>query len=639
MEAPEEKPQETKAPEVAQEDVAALETLTSATFAQGLVKLFQAGSSSDDSRPAPVTSEAIEDKAKRAQLHGEVRRIFNGRVETTTGHDGTIVASFVPPRKGKKSRSRRGRGGAGGADEEPVGEYLHFTMYKDNRDTMDAVNQIARLMRIKPQVIGYAGTKDRRASTTQRCSVRYTRKRALAGLNGKLWGISTGDYAYRDAPIHLGELGGNEFVITLKNCKSVGDGVATSKTPQEQLAQMEANVGPALQHMATHGWINYFGHQRFGTHEIGTHEIGKLILGDQYEAAIDALLTYDADKAAKAQAGEIPEEPSKRDEFLRHQACMLFQTGEDLKKAAQIIPRRFAAESNILQHLTRSGQGSRRDFAGAITHITRGLRSMYLHAYQSHVWNHAASHRWELYGDKVVEGDLVIAEGEDVQEKPVDRDQDGDEIINPGESGEDEQVRARALSAEEAASGRYSIYEVVLPSPGYDVIYPSNEIGRFYEEFMGREANGALDPHKMRRLRREFSLPGRYRKLMGRFLAEPSAQFKLYADDTEQMHPTDMDKITAASTDGVNGDAKRKRGTEETDGEGAHKKAKAGVGAAAGEEEAADKAAPSSSEAGTEPTQEPSKIAVIAKFQLASSAYATVVLRELMGDTAEEEVS
>lgn len=38
---------------------------------------------------------------------------------------------------------------------------------------------------------------------------------------------------------------------------------------------------------------------------------------------------------------------------------------------------------------------------------------MYVHAYQSYVWNHAASERIRLYGTKnVVVGDVVLLSGE-----------------------------------------------------------------------------------------------------------------------------------------------------------------------------------------------------------------------------------
>lgn len=630
--------------EIAPEDITALENLSSQQFAQGLVQLFNGGNGPTGDQPKTATSETLDDKAKRAQLHGEVRRIFNSRLETTTGPEGAIVASYVPPRKNsKKSRGPRGR-----PDDEPIGQYLHFTLYKDNRDTMDAVSQISRLLRVKPQVIGYAGTKDRRASTTQRCSIRYQRKRAMAGLNGKLWGIATGDYEYSDSPIHLGQLLGNEFVITLKNCKMADDDM--SLAPSERLALMKSNVESAMTHMASHGWINYFGHQRFGTHEVGTHQVGKLILRDDYEGAVNALLQYDAEMAAKAEAGQVPDEPSKRDEYLRHQACMLFQTGKDLDRAAKLIPRRYAGESCVLRHLTRSGKSSSRDFAGAVTHITRGLRSMYLHAYQSHVWNHAASLRYTLHGTTVVAGDLVITDAESQPSAAeVSRDQDGDEIINPVDDEEGfTPLRARPLTEEEASSGKYTIHDIVLPSPGHDVIYPKNEIGEFYKEFMGREENGSLDPLKMRRLRREFSLPGRYRKLMQRFLAEPSVQVRLYEHDTEQMHPTDMDLIKGQAS-GHEGEGKRKRHHDETDGhDGAGtKKAKVEVsgnddGSVVKAEEPKDPVADSgqgvSGAAEKEPTveaeqaAEPTKIAVVVKFQLASSAYATVTLRELMGE-------
>ncbi|KAM6539885.1 multisubstrate pseudouridine synthase 7 [Fusarium falciforme] len=621
--------------DVSPEDVATLETLTDQRFTQELVELYKAGPGADHEKKKSVTSEPMDDRPKRGQVHQEIRRIFRSRIDTNTTDLGAIVATFIPPRKGNnKKRSRAPRGTR---EEKPAGEYLHFTLFKENRDTMDAVNQIARFLKVKPQVIGYAGTKDRRASTVQRCSVRYMRPRNLHGINGRLWGVSTGDYEYSDKPIYLGQLLGNEFVIAIKSCQMVGQ---ADESIEQQVEKLRKNVEPALAHMAEHGWINYFGHQRFGTHDIGTHQVGQMILGDKYEEAVKALLHYDEEIANKAEAGEIPEEPSKRDEYLRNQACMLFLTDKDVDRAIKIMPRRFSAENSIFRHLNRQGAQSRRDFIGSLVHITRGLRSMYLHAYQSYVWNHAASRRWELHGTKVITGDLIIAPTENT---PLvsGQDQDGDDIVNPVDDDDDAPVRARPLTAEEAASGKYTIFDIVLPTPGYDVVYPDNDMGTFYEEFMGRPENGGLDPHKMRRMRREFSLPGRYRKLMNRFLGTPSVEVRAYSDDTEQMHPTDVDVIKAAKG------ANRKRSREDADSESAAKKTKVegeaaastdvemkGTDAEEGNGESAP-AAEDSAEKAPAP-QQPMKLAAVVKFQLGRSAYATIALRELMGDPPEE---
>ncbi|KAL7937567.1 pseudouridine synthase [Trichoderma chlorosporum] len=634
-------PQEKEIVEVPAEDVTALSNLAGEKFAQELVDLFRDGQAEASEKKKPVVSEPVEDRSKRGEIHQEIRRIFNSRIETSTDDAGAIIASFsAPTRRGKRGRGGRNRN-RNKQDDQPIGEYLHFTLFKDNRDTMDAVNQIARILKVKPQVINYAGTKDRRASTVQRCSVRYTRDRSLAGINGKLWGITTGDYEYKSEAIHLGELLGNEFAITIKNCQIVGE--ASASPVAEQVDLMRANVQSALDHMTEHGWINYFGHQRFGTHQIGTHEVGKLILGENYEGAIDAILAYDEEIAQKAEAEGIPEEPAKRDEYSRHLACMLFKTEKDVEKAIEIMPRRFSAEVCVLRHLSRQGKQSRRDFVGALIHITRGLRSMYLHACQSHVWNHAASRRWELYGEKVIKGDLVIIETEAAPQASG-QDQDGDDIINPVEDDDDVPLRARPLTEEEASSGKYTVHDIVLPTPGYDVIYPDNEIGAFYAEFMGREENGALDPHKMRRMRREFSLPGRYRKLMNRFLAKPAVEFKTYASDEEQMHPTDLDLIRAARKTGGGNKRSREEGDDarpskvaKVEGEEDQEAAKS-EGATDGATTTNDKAEEAPEATAAEESMQvdqPLKIAAVIKFQLGRSAYATVTLRELMGDPPE----
>ncbi|SCO33115.1 related to pseudouridine synthase TruD/Pus7 [Fusarium fujikuroi] len=628
---PESAPQPEAVNDVSPEDATILEGLTDQRFSQELIGVYRSGHGADHEKRKSVTSEPMDDRAKRGQVHQEIRRIFKSRIDTNTTDEGAIVATLIPPRKANsKKRGRGGRGG--GREEKPAGEYLHFTLFKENRDTMDAVNQIARFLKVKPQVIGYAGTKDRRASTVQQCSVRYMRPRNLAGINGRIWGVSTGDYDYKDKPIYLGQLLGNEFVIAIKSCQIVGE--SNDQPIAQRVEVLKKNVDQALSHMNEHGWINYFGHQRFGTHEVGTHQIGQLILGDKYEEAVMSLLHYDVKIAQRAEAGDIPDEPSKRDEYLRNQACMLFLTDKDVDRAIKLMPRRFSAENSIFRHLNRQGAQSRRDFIGSLVHITRGLRSMYLHAYQSYIWNHAASRRWELHGENVIAGDLIIAPTESV---PLvsGQDQDGDDIINPVEDDEDAPVRARPLTVEEAASGNYTIFDIVLPTPGYDVVYPENDIGEFYKDFMGRDENGNLDPYKMRRMRREFSLPGRYRKIMNRFLATPSAEVRAYSDDAEQMHPTDLDNIKASKG------PSRKRSHEEVDSGSTVKKTKVENGTPASTEVEMTYAQAETSDDGSAPeaapaSQEPTKVAVVVKFQLGRSAYATIALRELMGDPTED---
>lgn len=622
--------------QVSPEDIASLTALGGSQFAHDIVEMYKTSGDPEALKKKAVAASS-DDRQKRGQLHHEVRRIFNSKIETSTDDSGAVVATLAARRGG---RQRGGRGGGGGRnrqrEEKPAGDYVHFTLYKDNRDTLDAVNQVARMLRVKPQSIGYSGTKDRRASTVQRCSVRYIRPRNLAGINGKLRGVVTGDYEYAQEPIRLGQLQGNEFVITLKNCKLLGE--ANSKPLEERVEILRQNAQSAMDHLSDHGWINYFGHQRFGTHEIGTHEVGKLILGEKYEDAVKAILHYDPEIAEKGEKGDLPQELSFRDEILRHQACMLFVTDKDHARAEEIIPRRFGAESSILRHLNRAGAQSRKDFVGALIHITRGLRSMYLHAYQSYVWNNVASRRWELHGEKVIKGDLILVEASDTTNAEPEQDQDGDEVINPNDEEGFAKVHARALTEEEASSGQYTIRDIVLPTPGYEVIYPDNDIGAFYAEFMARPENGGLDPDKMRRIRREFSLPGRYRRLMNRFLGTPSVEVKTYVDDTEQMHPTDLDLIRAA------GSGKGKRARESS--------------GAAGDEPAGKKfkgdgdengSVVEKDEAEAAPSKEPEekktvgeaekKIAAVVRFQLGSSAYATVTLRELMGDPPESNTS
>ena len=175
---------------------------------------------------------------------------------------------------------------------------------------------------------------------------------------------------------------------------------------------------------------------------------------------------------------------------------------------------------------------------------------MYVHAYQSLVWNIVASERWARYGAKVVEGDLVIVNRQPKQVvlQQDDVDEAGEVVIRPAADDtavthDDLFERAQALTAEEAQSGKYTIFDIVLPTPGFDIEYPNNAVGDFYKEFMASERGGGLDPGNMRRPQKDFSLSGSYRKVIGQAGKNISFTVKAYSAETEQLVETDMEKL------------------------------------------------------------------------------------------------
>lgn len=400
---------------------------------------------------------------------------------------------------------------------------------------MEALGSLGRLLGVKISQFGFAGTKDRRAATVQRISISRQSAENLARLNGRIAGVKVGDFKYEDHKISLGQLKGNEFVITIKNC-AVGSSEGCSFT--RRLEMLQACVEAAVKNTTQTGFINYFGLQRFGTYQIGTHVIGMKILTEDFQGAVDAILYFDPGLVLEGRdsAGQaMPED------VLRARACSVFKSTGNAEAAIKVLPRRFNAEVSVMRHLSRT-PGSAKDYTGALLSVSKGLRDMYLHAYQSYVWNWVASKRWAEFGTKVVKGDLIIVEFSGPEEKPREQltaanDDEWPEEMDEWYSG------ARALTQVEADTGDYTIWDVVLPLPGYDVIYPENSIGDYYESFMAEPENGGLNPYDMRRLQREFSLSGGYRKLMGRFMGTPSFEVRAYHDDLTQMCPTDVDNI------------------------------------------------------------------------------------------------
>ena len=77
------------------------------------------------------------------------------------------------------------------------------------------------------------------------------------------------------------------------------------------------------------------------------------------------------------------------------------------------------------------------------------MRLMYLHAFQSYVWNMAASERVRLYGLKPVVGDLVY--------------------------DKDNSNKKSVIHLDESNINEFTFEDIVLPLPGFSVIYPKHQ--------------------------------------------------------------------------------------------------------------------------------------------------------------------
>ncbi|XP_051968351.1 pseudouridylate synthase 7 homolog [Xyrauchen texanus] len=145
------------------------------------------------------------------------------------------------------------------------GSFCHFVLYKENKDTMDAINVLSKFLRVCPNVFSYMCTKDKRAITVQEIAVLKISAEWLAHLNKCLMNLKLGNFSYKKHPLKLEELQGNHFTVILRNISG----------SQEQVEQ-------AMTSLKDRGFINYYGMQRFGTTAIPTHQVGRAITGRYY---------------------------------------------------------------------------------------------------------------------------------------------------------------------------------------------------------------------------------------------------------------------------------------------------------------------------------------------------------------------
>jgi tRNA pseudouridine13 synthase len=286
--------------EISSDDRALLVSYLSESAVTELLKLYNKILANPNIKPkehGTVRTDFTSDRSIRGQIHQAIRRIFSSRIDSSTDNDGILVLSAALPSY-RQPRNQPGRGGHGGGRDrggkptwaERGGNFLHFSLFKENKDTMEVVAFLAKQLKTKPRDFQFAGTKDRRAVTVQRVSAYRLDAERVASLNRMLRGSQVGDFSYQPQGLELGDLKGNEFVITLRECQFPSIGINYSMP--ERVAMAKTLITNALTSLHTHGFTNYYGLQRFGTYSTRTDTIGLALLQGNFQLATSLILSY-----------------------------------------------------------------------------------------------------------------------------------------------------------------------------------------------------------------------------------------------------------------------------------------------------------------------------------------------------------
>jgi tRNA pseudouridine13 synthase len=239
-------------------------------------------------------------------------------------------------------------------DTSDEGDHLIVKLRKQNMTTMDAVDKLSKMLHISRNRIGYAGNKDKRAVTEQYISIQGVEEEEVRNVYTDEFDI---EVIGKNGKIGLGNLKANRFEITIRDLK----------LPIEDIRDRTLKIIDELDGKMP----NYFGPQRFGSSRPITHQVGRLILKGDYE---EAVWTY----IAKPYDDEYKSIRKVREE--------LWETRE-VEGAAERFPEKFRYEKTLLYHLTKNPE----DYEGAIKRLPEGLQTLFVHAYQSWIFNRTLS--------------------------------------------------------------------------------------------------------------------------------------------------------------------------------------------------------------------------------------------------------
>ena len=221
------------------------------------------------------------------------------------------------------------------------GRFAYFLLKKKGKTTHEALEEVARHLRVEPSRIRFGGLKDKEAVTEQYISVE--RPPVVKEIEGEE--LSLKFLGYSDEPMDIGRIEGNLFRVVVR-----GIGKRKLRYLRDRVDFVER-----------FGFENYFGEQRFGSVKNAEEFVAKLLLRGDYEGALKTYLTSLKDKRRKR---ELLRSWGRWREFLKH------------------MPQRSTPERRVVEELMKG-----KSYREAFESLPRSIKLMLLFTYQSYLWN------------------------------------------------------------------------------------------------------------------------------------------------------------------------------------------------------------------------------------------------------------
>ncbi|WP_251329171.1 tRNA pseudouridine(13) synthase TruD [Haloplanus pelagicus] len=248
-------------------------------------------------------------------------------------------------------------------------------------DTNDFAGALSDALGISRERVSWAGTKDKRAVTTQLFSVQGVDPADLPALDGAE--VTALGRVGRN--LEFGDLAGNAFEIRVA-------GPPRPDAVDSVLDALETFGGgrPAVP--------NWFGHQRFGSRRPVTHEVGLHVVRGEWR---EAVLAYVGNPAET--------EPERTRTARATVEDVAAGDDPDWPAALDAMPGHLGYERSMLHALVENGGREAADFRAALEAVPWNLQRLFVNAAQSYAFNRMCSERLRrgLPFDRPVVGDVV----------------------------------------------------------------------------------------------------------------------------------------------------------------------------------------------------------------------------------------